>query len=369
MTDDARYWVALHHALGLSPAQILPLIALAGGASYAWQADATMLQTLGLKPPAIEAFLHHRDSTPPEQAYDRLQAFGAHAIPYNDSHYPPLLRKINNPPPLLYVRGTLVADETLMLAVVGTRNASPNGRTIAQRFSRALAGAGVTVVSGLAEGIDYAAHQGALHAKGRTIAVLPCGIDALYPPKHASLAQEILAHEGALVSELRLQTPVRKGSFAPRNRLLSGMSLGVLVVEAPENSGALLTVNSALEQGRDVYAVPHGIFSPQGTGTNKLIRDGAKPILTEQDLLDELNLASSNYETHERVSAVQARTPRANTLEDRLLALLHHEPSHIDDLARELGITPAEVVSLAIVLELKGLAQTAGAMHYCLSHR
>jgi DNA processing protein len=369
MSDDAPYWVALHHAAGLTPAQLLPLIARAGGAYHAWQADEAMLADVGLKPSAIEAFLHYRDSTPPERAYERLQACGAHAIPYDDAHYPPLLRKISTPPPLLYVRGELVADETLMLAVVGTRNASANGRTIAQRFSRALAGAGVTIVSGFAEGIDYAAHQGALHAKGRTIAVLPCGIDALYPPQHAPLAQELLAQGGALVSELRLQTPVRKTNFAPRNRLISGMSLGVLVVEAPEHSGALLTVNSALEQGRDVYAVPHGIFSPQGAGTNKLIQDGAKPILTEQDLLNELNLASAHFETLERVEAVQARTPRANTLEDRLLALLHHEPSHIDDLARELGITPAEVVSLATVLELKGLAQTAGAMHYCLSHR
>jgi DNA processing protein len=219
----------------------------------------------------------------------------------------------------------------------------------------------VTIVSGLAYGIDAAAHRAAVEAGGRTLAVMGTGVDVIYPSDHRRLADDVMAH-GALVGEFPAGTRPDRLNFPRRNRLISGLSLGVLVVEAPERSGALITASMAAEQGRDVFAVPGSIFSAASVGAHRLIQDGAKLVMTAADVLDELSLAHDAVETRERAE----RLAPADEIEAVLLARLSPEPAHIDDLVRLSGLPVALVSSTLTILELKGLARNVGPMQYSL---
>jgi DNA processing protein len=243
------------------------------------------------------------------------------------------------------------------VAVVGTRRASTYGREVTRRLVSVLAQSGVTIVSGLARGIDAVAHQTALEAGGRTIAVLGCGIDLVYPPEHRELARRIAA-QGALVSEYPLGTQPEPGNFPPRNRIISGLSLGVVITEAGRDSGALITADYAAEQGRDVFAVPGSILSAGCAGTNRLIQDGAKPVLDAADILQELNLTM----VAEQKEARQA-LPTTET-EALILAHLSAEPVHVDDLTRAVGLPVAQVTSTLALMELKGMVRQVGGMKY-----
>jgi DNA processing protein len=290
----------------------------------------------------------------------RDRGAGAHIITLADENYPAPLRKISNPPAVLYVRGELLQEDDLALAIVGTRRATHYGKEAARYLARELAANGVTIISGLAQGIDSAAHEGALEGKGRTIAIFGSGIDQVYPREHRGLAERI-AQNGALVSELAIGTPPQALNFPRRNRIMSGLALGVLVAEAPIKSGALITVESALEQGREVFAVPHSIFSAAGSGTNQLIQEGAKLVMTPEDILSELHMSYQQSETERRTQEVIPDSP----LEAALLAELSSEPRHVDDLIRQTGLSSAEVLAGLAILELKGLAQMTGHMQYC----
>ncbi len=221
---------------------------------------------------------------------ERLQKAGVKAYCWTDDEYPKHLREIDDKPPVLYVLGDLRPEDEWGVAIVGTRRATPYGRQVAEHFATDLAHQGITVVSGLARGIDAVAHRTAIASGGRTIGVLACGLDLVYPPEHAKLAVEIAQH-GAVVSDYPLGTQPRSEFFPRRNRILSGLSLGVLVVEGDEKSGALITARVALDQNREVFAVPGSIYSPTAQGTNKLIREGeAKLVTRTEDILEELNL-------------------------------------------------------------------------------
>src|SRR5690349_6009288 len=218
----------------------------------------------------------------------------------------------------------------------------------------------VTDVAGVAMGIDAAAHQGALDAKGRTIAVLGSGIDKLYPRENEKLAHAIMA-QGAIISEFPIGMPPTANNFPRRNRIISGISLGVLVAEAPEDSGALITAEAALEQGREVFAVPANIFNRTGAGCNRLIQEGAKLVMKASDVLDELNIAYSKKVTKTKTE----KAAPTGDLEKRVLALLDDEALHVDEIIRQLGLSSADVIGTLTLLELKGLAQSLGAMQYC----
>ncbi len=276
-----------------------------------------------------------------------------HLLTLRDVAYPALLREIPDPPPLLFVCGDPALLSSPQIAVVGSRNPTPGGCDNAQAFSAHLVQAGLTVTSGLALGIDACAHRAALAAGGRTIAVAGTGLDRVYPARHRDLAHEI-ARQGALISEFPLGTPPRRENFPRRNRIISGLSLGVLVVEAARESGSLITARLAADQGREVFAIPGSIHSPQSRGCHALIRQGAKLVETAQDLLEELDALAGA--AHAAV-AHAARAPEAALVPDmrRLLEQLGYDPVDIDTLTARSGLTPDAVSSMLLQMELRGL--------------
>jgi DNA processing protein len=295
---------------------------------------------------------------------EKIGRAGARLFTLADDDYPPRLRELPDAPPVLYVRGSITAADTLAVALVGTRNATRYGRDVAHDLAGQLARNGITIVSGLALGIDAAAHRGALDASAPTIAVLGCGIERIYPGQNRDLAERMI-ETGAIISEFPIGTPPEGRNFPIRNRIISGLALGVLVVEAPENSGAIITATIAAEQGREVFAVPHNVYNQMGRGTNRLIQDGAKLVMDVADILDELNLAQVNVQTRIHTE----RVVPANAIEAALLGQLSTDPIHIDDLVRACELPISIVSSTLTILELKGLAQMVGHMQYSLTTR
>lgn len=330
--------------------------------SVLWEADTTALRAAGLTPELAQQFVAFRRTVNFDQEFEKIARVGAKLITWEDDLYPAPLRKIPDYPLVLYVKGTLETYDELALTIIGTRKATQYGRDAAFRIARDIAKHKVTIVSGLAQGIDTAAHRGALAARGRTLAVLGCGIDRVYPPQNDALAKDIVA-SGALISEFAIGTPPHGYNFPRRNRLMSGLALGVLVAEAPLASGALLTADLALAQGREVFAIPANIFNPVGEGCNRLIQDGAKLITCADDILSELQVTYQHIETKQQVDKL---LPMSSD-EETLYALLNAEPQHIDDLVRASGLPTHAVSSALTLLELKGLAQSTGSMHYCRS--
>ena len=271
-----------------------------------------------------------------------------HLLTWADPDYPPLLRELPDPPVALYVQGSRALLSQPQLAVVGSRNPTPGGRDNAAAFAQSLAGAGLTITSGLALGIDGAAHRGAL-AAGTTIAVAGTGLDRVYPPRHRELAHQIV-NAGALVSEFPLGTSPRPENFPVRNRLISGLSLGVLVVEAALNSGSLITARLAAEQGREVFAIPGSIHSPLARGCHALIRQGAKLVETAQDILEELGPLAALT-----APASDKSTPNLSNDESELLQHLGYDGVHFDVVVERSGLTPDRVSSMLLALELRGL--------------
>jgi len=357
MAGRERYYVGFNLVRGIGPARLRMLIDAFGDVERAWHAPADALYRVGLDRRSLENLLETRARVDLDREVRRVAAVGAHILTWEDEGYPKLLAEIPDPPPVLYVRGELKPEDAWAVAVVGTRRASTYGREVTRRLVSVLAQSGVTIVSGLARGVDAVAHQTALEAGGRTIAVLGCGIDLVYPPEHRELARRIAA-QGALVSEYPLGTQPEPGNFPPRNRIISGLSLGVVITEAGRDSGALITADYAAEQGRDVFAVPGSILSAGCAGTNRLIQDGAKPVLDAADILQELNLTM----VAEQKEARQA-LPTTET-EALILAHLSAEPVHVDDLTRAVGLPVAQVTSTLALMELKGMVRQVGGMKY-----
>ncbi len=282
---------------------------------------------------------------------------GIHILTWDDETYPPRLKDIEHPPPVLYVRGEFLPEDHFAVAIVGTRKVTSYGRQVTEELSTFLAANGVTVISGLARGVDAIAHSATLKAGGRTVAVLGCGVDRIYPPENRALADQMMAR-GALMSDYPVGTAPESSNFPPRNRIISGLSLAVIVIEAGETSGALITAEFAAEQGREVFAVPGNILAPQSKGTNKLIQNGALPLLTPQDLLQALNLTRVGEQ-----KAARKILP-ANEVEAQVLNALGSEPLHVDELRNQTGL-PVEKVSAALVMmELKGMVRQVGGMQY-----
>jgi len=339
-------------------ARVTQLEAHFGRLEAAWHAAPAELRAAGLDAGTVSAFVAARAEIDPDAEVRLLDEHGIQAITWHDDAYPRQLREVYDRPPVLYLRGTLTAADEWAVAVVGTRKVSVYGRQAAEEMARGLAANHVTVVSGLARGVDAVAHRAALEAGGRTIAVLACGLDLVYPPEHKRLAEEIV-QRGALLSDYPVGTQPRSEFFPRRNRILSGISLGVLVVEGDVKSGALITARQALEQNREVFAVPGTIYSPGSRGTNKLIQDGeAKLTLDVQDVLAELNLTMASHQIE------MTELVPADETEGLLLRHLGAEPTHVDEIRRECGLPIAVVTSTLAMLELKGLVRQVGRMNY-----
>jgi DNA processing protein len=356
---DLPYWLALNRIRGIGPARFRLLLESYGSAERAWRGDMRGWQAAGLDARTATAFEAQRRRITPEAELERLARLRVGALRFTDPGYPRLLCQIALPPAILYVRGTLTAADEWALAVVGTRRATAYGKQITERLAGELARQAITIVSGLARGIDSHAHAAALEAGGRTIAVLGCGPDLVYPPENAKLAARIL-EQGALVTEFPPGTQPEAGNFPARNRLISGLSLAVLVTEAPEGSGALITTRFAAEQGRDVFAVPGNIVNRSSVGANRLIQDGAKLVMEAADILTELNLHLVPEQRELREVLPE------NETEADLLKYLDAagEPRHIDELCRETGLPVAQISGTLVMLELKGLVRLVGPMTY-----
>jgi DNA processing protein len=272
-SDDLKYWVAFSQITRVGAVRAGLIESHFGSMAEAWRASAGELRSAGLDQGTVTSIVSARPTIDPDAEMDKLRRAGVQAFCWKDDAYPPRLKEIDDRPPVLYVRGELRPEDEWAVAVVGTRRATPYGRQAAEHFAADLVHHKITVVSGLARGIDAIAHRAAISGSGRTLAVLACGLDLVYPPEHAKLAQEISEH-GALISDYPLGTQPRSEYFPRRNRILSAVSLGVLVVEGDVDSGALITARLALDQNREVFAVPGSIYAPTHRGANKLIREG-----------------------------------------------------------------------------------------------
>ena len=281
-----------------------------------------------------------------------------------DQDYPPLLRQIENPSAVLYMRGEQRIDTTRTLAIVGTRRSSRYGRMMAGKLAKDLARIGLIIVSGLAIGIDTAAHKGALES-GRTVAVLGSGLGHIYPASNTRLASQICERGGSLVSEYPLTTPPSKWTFPQRNRIISGLSRGVIVVEAPQRSGALITARLAMEQGREVFAIPGNATSTASVGTNALIKDGAKLVTNTDDVLCEFpDLATLNQASPQ---SKQEPGPSLSSEERNVYEIIGLEPLHIDDIISRVGISPTRAAQILLTLQMQGLIEEIEGRRYIRS--
>jgi len=362
--DELAYWVAFSRILGIGPIRFkLLLDYFHEDIAAAWKADSKELAQAGLDTKTIDGFLKQRTTSKPQQELEKLERLRIRVLTLKDKDYPDLLKELINAPPVLYIAGTFKKEEDrFALGIVGTRKVSSYGRQVTEQFARELAEGKVTVVSGLAHGIDTIAHTATLDAGGRTLAVLASGLDTIYPADNLGLARRIVeSGQGALVTEFPLGIKPDGRNFPARNRIISGLSQGILVTEAPKQSGALITANFALEQGRDVFGVPNSIYSPGSVGVNKLIQDGAHLVTNVQDILMVLNL----FLVPQHIE-VQAALPD-NSEERTLLALLSHDPRHVDEIIRDSGLPTTIVSSTLMVMELKGMIKQLGSMQYVLA--
>jgi len=359
-SQDIKYWVGFSLIPRIGRVKLSKLESHFGNMAEAWRANPDELSRSGLDKGSVNAIVNGRPKISLEEELEKLEGQGIQAFTFHDKDYPARLKQIYDYPPILYVKGSLLPQDEWCLAVVGTRKATVYGRQAAEEIVADLARNKITIVSGLARGIDSIAHRSALEADGRTIAVFGCGLDIIYPGENASLAQRIVDN-GALISEFPLGTEPRRENFPLRNRIMSGLSLGVLVVEAGDTSGAMITARLALEQNREVFAVPGSILSPSSRGTNNLIQEGAKLIRDYTDILEELNLRAVAHQIE-----LKEVIPASDT-ESLLLKQLSAEPTHIDEVCRGSGLPIATVSSTLAMMELKGMVRQVGTMNYILS--
>jgi DNA processing protein len=358
--DEVKYWIGFNIVRGIGPAKFQALLDHFRDLRLAWEATADELRAAGLDRRALQSLLSEREKLDLDANVTRLEKAGVKVVTWQSPEYPEHLRNIYHPPPVLYLRGSLKPVDEWSVAVVGTRRATVYGKEAARNIARELARAGVTVVSGMARGIDAIAHTAALDAGGRTIAVLGSGVDVVYPAENRRLMGRAI-EQGAVLSEYALGTPPEASNFPPRNRIISGLAQGVVIVEAAERSGALITADYAVEQGRDVFAVPGNMFNRNSVGCNRLIQQGAKLVLSVDDILEELNLTMVAQQLE-----LQAVVPE-NETESQVLGFLSGDPLHVDEIVRQTALPVSEVSSTLALMELKGMVRQVGGMNYVLA--
>ncbi|MFA6428252.1 MAG: DNA-processing protein DprA [Candidatus Buchananbacteria bacterium] len=360
-STDLPFWLAFNQFTKLGPVRFKKLYSYFPNLQTAWAASLSELITCGLEPDLAQEIISRRPQINPEAELTKLHTEKVQAVTILEEAYPPLLKEIYSPPPILYYRGTLDNNrDRFALGVVGTRKVSPYGQQLIDTLIIPLVQAGLTIVSGLALGIDTLAHQATLQNQGRTLAVLGSGLawSSLYPTQNRSLAEKIIAAGSLMVSEFPLSMPPLVHNFPLRNRIISGLSLGTLIIEAPAESGALITAKYALEQNREVFAVPGNIYHPNSAGTNNLIKQGAIVVTTAQDILGALDLKTvSSYIT---AHAIVPESPA----EESLLKHLNREPIHIDSLAKLTKLNISTVAATLAVMEIKGKIKNLGGQNY-----
>ena len=355
--EKQAYWVGFNLVRGIGSVRMKALLEYYGSLEIAWEAPLSGLLAAGLPARVAENFVQVRNSVDLEKVMEKISAQGVKVCTWEDEIYPKRLKEIAQPPPVLFIKGAINVEDDWAVSVVGTRRVTPYGRQVAAEIARFLAENGVTVVSGLARGVDAIAHQTALQAGGRTLAVLGSGVDVVYPPEHRKLAAEIAA-QGALISDYPMGTQPESTNFPPRNRIIAGLSLATIVVEAGETSGALITAKFAVDQGREVFAVPGSILTPQSEGTNHLIEEGARPLLKMSEILEVLKLENIPEKQ------VSRKSLNATAEEKKLLQYLTQEPKYIDEICNLSGLPIQTVSATLTMMELKGLVTHVGGMNY-----
>ena len=356
---DSVYLNALNIAFGLS--RIKKLIKVFRTAERAWNAPAGKILALNFDGESIRDALKRKETIDPKKEWEKLEKLDIKTISFFEKTYPPLLREISSAPMLLYLKGNTDLLKEKSLAVVGTRTPSSYGRAIVDDLVTKLAETGLVIVSGLAQGIDALAHIATLKAGGKTIAVLGCGVDLVYPLMNIPIAKEILNKNGLILSEYPAGTGALKQNFPARNRIIAGLSLGTLVVESKIDGGALITAQQALESNRDVFALPGPINLPTCAGTNKLLHDGAKVVLCVEDILQEFNLKELKGK-----EKIEMNLDKLSGDEKIIVNLILPEPAHIDKIIQTSKLKPHVVSAVLTGLELKGLIKNTGGQIYTI---
>ncbi len=357
--DSRLYLLGFNHVSGIGVVRLQALIQHFGDVETAWNAPLAALLSTGLHPKYAENLIEVRRNLDLVSLWEDLNSQGIQIVTWDDGNYPRRLAEISQPPPLLYVRGNLQEIDEWAVAIVGTRKMTSYGKRAAQEIAAYLVQNNITIISGLARGIDSVAHESALSEGGRTIAVLGSGVDRIYPPEHRHLAEKIIS-QGAIISDYPPGTEPESGNFPPRNRIISGLSLAAVVIEAGLTSGALITAKFAVEQGREVFALPGSIYTTSSKGTNQLICNGANPLLDPKQILEALNLKQiSNYQ------AARVVLPE-NTNEVQILNILSHDPVHVDEIQAQVGLPMSDISALLTLMELKGMVEQIGGMNYII---
>ncbi len=360
VSEKARQYLRLHLAEAIGPVLLGRMIKYFGSVDAIFEASmAELMQVEGIGERRARAAFSARNDAAADREIEKAASLGVRIICWEDAEYPPQLRHCDDPPICLFIRGSLQPEDAVAVAIVGSRKCSRYGYEQARRFGALLAGAGFTVVSGLARGVDGHAHEGALIGRGRTVAVLGCGVDQVYPPEHADLAGRIL-EAGALLSEDPLGSPPSADSFPRRNRIIAGMCLGVIVVEASKRSGALITARLATEYNREVFAVPGRVDTPMAAGPNELIRSGAAKLVSSlEDVLDELGevgrLMASADRTGESMNADSSSPAGLLDTEYALLDALAEGEVYVDELVARAGLDHGATLAHLTRMQLKGL--------------
>lgn len=361
---NIKYWIWYSSLVKINTRKRYELLEHFRDPAFIWHATEKELRLLPIVDNSVaEEIINKNTRNNTKKHYERLVKENIDVITFHDSLYPEGLKYIYDPPAVLYIKGNLIRNEP-SLAIVGSRRATLYGLDIAEKLAKGLSKNGLTIVSGMARGIDSKAHTGALAAGGRTLAVLGCGTDIVYPSENRELMNRI-CKSGAVISEYLPGTPPAAFNFPARNRIISGISLGITVIEANEKSGSLITANYALEQGKEVFAIPGNIDSRSSVGTNRLIRDGAKIVLEIQDILDELKMS---YTANNSFCMYNNRMDTEGLDKDEIIIIkeLKKGPRHIDSISRDCGLSINATGSILVILEMKGLVEQLPGKSYRL---
>ena len=360
---NIAYLLALHSIDGLGPIRLKKVLDYFNGDfKLAWESTHTELKEIGIPQPTIDRLIGTRKNLDPEKYKESIDKSGIKYLSIFDDAYPKCLKQIYDPPTILYYFGEILKKDERAVAVVGTRKITGYGKLVTTDFTKGLVSAGLTIVSGLARGVDTVAHLAAIENQGRTLAVLGGGLNQIFPPENIGLANKIADGNGAVITEFPPDYPSVAGNFPARNRIISGLSMATLVTEAAEDSGSLITARLALEQGRDVFAVPGPVTSTLSKGPISLIREGARVVMDASEILEELGIDRiMNQEL--RIKVEQGLTEE----EKKILEVLENESKHIDDICRELSLSAAIVSGSLLKMEISGLVRSLGGGQYSAS--
>lgn len=361
MMNNIEYLLALHSVRGLGPIRLKNLLDYFKDPKNIWLASNKEILSRGIPQSVVNNLTDARKTSNPEKFLEDVQQSGIKWLTIFDDNYPKLLKEIYDPPIVLYYFGDILAHDKWAIAIVGTRKITGYGQAITEKFARQLSEAGLTIVSGLARGVDACAHLAALESNGRTLAILGGGLKRIFPPENIALAKRIADGFGAVISEFSPDEPSLQGNFPARNRIISGLSLATLVTEAAEDSGSLITAKCSLEQGREVFAIPGPITSELSKGPSVLIQQGARLVTDPVEILEELGIDRPKRNKGQQTKNADIKLSET---EEKIINVLENENKHVDEICRNLGLSAAHVSASLIKMEIQGLIKNLGGGNY-----